>query len=376
MSLIGTLNGLREPLPSLSEMIDDLPSLPPNADFGDDIARAHHTLLSDADVEEKRRVFFQWVGRWQPCLFGRLAAHAAKGPAAAKGLEADICWLTDDDLARGADHVSATIQQARRRWKDRAEQGLASGFLIMFNSRRLAFAAPGKELLRLCLFLSDLYLIEHAPIRPDVIYTEAAPLRIEGRLHLFKVGCNIFYSGAHGTRNHDRRVPGGLMFSMNSPGHYANSLHARGFFDSLPDAIEFVRDTAFRSIGNGGLGASDVPSQSWHNRRREQQDGCPVRRLPSYVPPDFDPQSYSALYHTDVLVPTAVTVDGTRVGGPYESSGVEVWPNLLLDYITDERFPADHENYGQFQGHPVDDCNRYHNPWQAREAWNDEQFRY
>lgn len=364
---------------SLSKLIDELPQLPHDTDFGADINAAHQILFSGAPEAEKRKALLKWTGRWQPCLFGRLASHAEKGIAASKGLYAHLCWIDEDDISRGAEHVSSKIQRGRREWKDLAERGEASGFLIMFNSRRLAYAAPSKELVQLCIEVSNLYLIEHVPIQADVIYTEAVPLRnAEGKLELFKAGCNIFYAGAHRTRNHDRRLPGGLMFSMNSPGHYAQSLALRGL-STFDDALEFVRDTAFRSIGNGGLGAPEVESQSWHNKRIDTDitGVCPVRKLPSYVPENFDPTRYSALYHTDVLVPTDATCDGRLVRGSYEDNDeLEIWSHLILDYITDKVFPPDHLNYGLFHGQPIDECNKYHNPWPARKASNTELFEY
>ncbi|WP_027345439.1 hypothetical protein [Hamadaea tsunoensis] len=364
---------------SLDSLIDDLPQLPADTDFGPDIDRANLILLSDADRAEKRAAFWKWCARFTPCLFGRLSSHADKGIAPSKGLTAYLLWLDDADLALGATHVSAEIQRGRREFKDLAERGEASGFLIMINSARLAYAAPGQELIDVCVELSNLYLTEHAPIQQDVIYTEAVPLRTaEGQLTLFKAGCNIFYGGAHRTRNHDRRVPGGLLFSMNSPGHYAQSMHLRGLMPKLEDAIEFVRDTAYRSIGNGGLGVDGVASQSWHNRLAEGK--CPVQhdgKLPGYVPKDFDPARYSALYHTDVLVPTDATRDGRDVTGvAYEETDLEIWSHLILDYITDQRFPQDHLNYGLFHGHPTEDSNKYHNPWPARRAHNTELFEY
>lgn len=374
--LISTLVHRNESARELEELIHELPQLPPDTDFGDDIARAHEVLLADgaASEEDRRAALLRWVARDQPCLFGRLATQGAEGP---KGLGADLCWITEEDIARGRDHVSGRIQEARRAWKDRAEQGVSSGFLIMFNSPRLAYARPGPELVEVCLELSNLYLVEHAPIEPDVIYTEAVPFRrSDGALTLFKAGCNIFYTGAHRTVNHDRRLPGGLMFSMNSPGHYANSLHRRELQDTFEDATEFVRETAFRSIGNGGIGCPHMPSASWHNEADDRSEGVPERRRPSYIPRNFDPTRYSAVYHTDVLVPTAVTEDDRPVRESYDEVDAEVWPYLILNYITTEEFPEGHVNHGLFHGHEVEECAKYHNPWPPRVAHNRELFEY
>jgi hypothetical protein len=374
-SLIEILTQQPVDAPSLARQIEALPQLPPETSLGADIDAANRILLDPAvDEQAKRTELLAWIGRRQPCLFGRLAAHEAKGTAASKGLGINVCWISESDIADGADAVSAKIQHERRAWKDRAEVGAASGFLIMFNSAKLAFARPSRELLDLCLVVSNLYLVEHAPIRPDVIYTEAIPLRdADGQLGLFKAGCNIFYGGAHRTLNHDRRVPGGLLFSMNSPGHYANSLALRGLTPDFEEAVDFVRETAFRSIGNGGISHPAAASTSWHNRRIDGTE-LDERRRPAYVPPDFDPQRYSASYHTDVLVPTEVTIDDRLIDRPAEDG--EVWSFLILDYFSSALFPPDHVNYALFRSHPIEDCDKYHNPWASRVARNDASFLY
>jgi hypothetical protein len=354
---------------SFELQLASLPQLPQSMDFGEDINSIQETLLDiDTPEDEKRSLLWSWIGRSQPCMFGRLAANGAKH------LTADLCWIHASELSDPL-QVSRKIQRARRAWKDRAEQGLSSGFLIMFNHPRLAYAAPSSEFVVMSQMLSNLYLVEHAPIEPDVIYTEAVPLRRpDGQLTVFKAGCNIFNSGAHATRNHDRRIPGGLMFSMNSPGHYANSLTKCGH-ETFDDAIALIKKTAMTSIGNGGIGCPHTGSTSWHNHDEAEKTSIPwASRRPSHVPTAADESRYAALYHTDVLVATSVMSDERHVQAPFD--GEEVWPHLILDYITDEEFPADHVNYGLFHGHPIEDCGKYHNPWPARVAHNAELFVY
>jgi hypothetical protein len=374
--LIESLTGRPARQGTLSSQISALSQLTRDTSLGKDIDEANEVLLDPAvDEEAKRAELMRWISRSQPCLFGRLGAHGAKGPAASKGLGINVCWISEADIEKGSDHVSAKIQRERRQWKDRAETGNASGFLIMFSSADLAYARPSAELVEVCLAVSDLYLVEHAPIQADVIYTEAVPLRrADGQLTVFKAGCNIFYGGAHRTVNHDRRLPGGLMFSVNSPGHYANSLALRGITASLEEAIGFVRETAFRSVGNGGIGHPGASSTSWHNTVGGQHAALPAHHRPAYVPPNFDPARYSATYHTDVLVPTDVTSDARLTDGP--GHGNENWPYLMLDYITSKSFSADNVNYGLFHGHPIDDCDKYHNPWPSRVAHNSALFDY
>ena len=351
----------------LEELLRDLPQLPAEFSFGKDVDEANAVLLSDTVAEaDKEACFRRWASRFQPCLFGRLGAKRSNGIAY------DICWITESDLLWGSAHVEQKIQRARRSWKDRAYEGLSSGFLILFNAWQLCGARPGPALVAACRRLAGLYLTEFAPIEADLIYTEALPLRgVDGAVSLFKGGVNAFYGGAHGTLNHDRRVPGGLLISVNSPGHLANSLVHRGLAPDLGAAVAEIRDIAWRSIGNGGIGleAKRAQSCSWHSIDAHREPGtCPMRHRPRYVPENFGTEWYSALYHTDVLVPSAVTLDPTR---DPDRSGAEVWNHLSLDYLATNHYAESDDNYGMIHGHPVAEWARYQNPWRPSRAVND-----
>jgi hypothetical protein len=348
---------------SLDDMLNALDVYPDDHSFGADIDHCNAILLRDeVGTEEKIATFLKWSGRFQPCLFGRL------GSKNLKHIGIDMCWIDDAEIRRGDEHVRDKVQAARRHWKDRCAEGIAHGFLVMFSSRRLAYAKPGRALVEACRRVGDLYLPEFAPVEADVIYTEAMPLRVNGDLLLFKGGINLFYPSAHRTLNHDRRIPGGMMISSNSPGHYANSLVARGICKSLDEAVTDVRDIAWRSIGNGGHAEPRGQSSSWHNADPTRPPGqCPMRHRPQYVPENFDTKTYSAHYHTDVLVPTDVTVDDTI---DPDRGKAEEWRWLILDYITAEKAPADHVNHALFHGQPIAPEAIYHNPWPPRRAYN------
>ncbi|MFC3163524.1 hypothetical protein [Ciceribacter thiooxidans] len=349
---------------SLHELLEHAQRHEPDTSFGADIDAANAELLDPLKSREDRcAAFLNWASRHQPCLFGRLGARGMQG------IGIDVCWIDEAEIARGDDHVRDKIQRARRTWKENAAEGMAHGFLIMFNGPRLAFLKPGPSLLAICERIANLYLVEHAPVERDVIYTESLPLRSEG-LTLFKAGINIFYPSAHRTRNHDRRVPGGLMISVNSPGHWANSLVKGGLSGSLTEAIDRVMETAIRSIGNGGIGHEAMPSCSWHNREddpRALEERRRLPKLPRYVPDDYSQRAYGALYHTDVLVPTEVTLDGTI---DPEIPACEHWRHLILDYISEAECAPGHVNYALFHGHPIPEEAMFHNPWPPRRAVN------
>lgn len=349
--------------PSLNAMLDEVECHPRDHGFGEDIDQANAILLRNGVTkEEKVAAFLKWSGRYQPCLFGRL------GSKGLKHVGIDMCWIDDIDIGKGDDYVRDKVQASRRAWKDRCADGVTHGFLVMFNDRRLAYAKPGAQLVEISRRIGDLYLPEFAPVEADVIYTEAMPLKVKDELTLFKGGINIFYPSAHRTLNHDRRIPGGMMISTNSPGHFANSLVTRGFTESLEKAVDEVRDIAWRSIGNGGHGEPRGRSASWHNIDPDRPAGqCPMKHRPRYIPENFNTKTYSALYHTDVLVPSDVTVNGA-IDPDY--SKADVWQWLIIDYMTSKEFSADHVNHALFHGHPIAPEAIYHNPWPPRRAIN------
>jgi hypothetical protein len=347
----------------------DLPAIlsalgrhPEAISLGADIDLANVELLDPAiDPESKKIRFRQWAMRHQPCLFGRLGA---KGVA---GVRYDICWIDRATLCQGSAWVSQLIQQAREDWKGRAAQGLSHGFLIMFNAPELAFARHGTQLLEACRVLCDLFLIEHAPVAPDTIYTESVPFQqANGDTICLRGGINVFYGSAHRTRNHDRRVPGGILVSVNSPGLLAHSLVKRGLAPDLEAALNRVRNLAWASIGNGGLSLDKQGASSctWHNRDASRPQGqCPMKHRPSHVPEDFSSDYYSALYHTDVLLPSSVMSD-QRGDNPRDVG--EIWPQLDFEYLSTHKHTEDHENHGFVHGKPVEPDMTYRHKWAPR----------
>jgi hypothetical protein len=368
--LFGSAIKVRE-CESLDQIIGSMEMYPEGTSLGADIDAVHRTMLdSGADEEACYSAFMAWMARYQPCLFGRLGARGTKG------VSYDVCWITTEDIRAGDLHVSDKIQRARRAWKDRAADGLCSGFLIMFHDPRLTRVKPGPRLLEACRRACELYVVENAPLQSDTIYTEAIPLRMQGGYGVFKGGINVFYPTAHRTLNHDRRVPGGIVISVNSPGHLANSMVAKGLMPSLPEAIQWIYDVAMHSIGNGGIGHDGRPSSSWHNTVSEPGDlasRCPMSHRPAHVPENYSGRLYSATCHTDVLLPTYVTVKEEL---DPDITKHETWPWLIIDYISDRETPPDHINYGFFHPHPILPEARYHNPWPPRAAHNAPMFTY
>ena len=328
---------------------------PADHSFGADIDEAHHVLLSDcASDEEKRATLAKWIAARSPCLFGRMGAKGSKG------LTLTVAWLAQEDIEKGDKHLQDKIQIARREWKDKAATGCTSAFVIVFNDKRLANAVPNAKFLHVMQRLGGLYLVEHRPLLTDVIYTEAIPLNDDGRWFLFKGGVNVFYPSAHRTLNHDRRVPGWLGFSINSPGHLANSLAMRDLRPSFCDAVDETLNLALLSIGRGGIGDAEQESCSWHNMDDKSAGRCPVR---NGLADNVSLTRYSAVYHTDVLFPLEATLSID-----FEKDHQSTWDNLVLDYISPTQHSKSHVNYGLYRGHAIMPADKYSNPWLGREA--------
>ena len=349
----------------IEDLLADLPQLPGDTSFGADIDEVNRLVLDqDLSSEAKAQHLKRWVStRFQPCILGRLGAKDHQGIAF------DVCWIDRATLLKGSSHVRSVLQAARRDWKQRTKAGATHGLLVMFNAPELAFAQPGPQLLEACRKLSDLYLVEYAPVEPDVIYQEAVPLEHnDGQLALYKATVTLFYTSAHRTRAHDRRVPGGLMMTVVSVGQLANSLVTRGLSENLEQAVKKTQDLALRSIGNGGLGHEGTQSSTWHNLEGPWDSAtCPIAHRPRYVPENFSARRYSSAYHTDVLVPTAVTLDGRLDQGREE---VEIWPDLRIDYFHVEKIDGAEHDHGVFDPHPIRPEAIYHNPWPPLRAIN------
>lgn len=356
-------------VPDLAAMLAKLATSSEPVSLGADIDTANVALLDPGvGVEEKQRRFRQWASRYQPCMFGRLGS---KGVA---GIRYDICWIDRAALYRGRAHVTHLIQQARLEWKERAALGLSHGFLVMFNAAELAFLPHGAGLLATCRLLCDLFLVEHAPVATDTIYSESLPMHMDDdSVVCLRGGINVFYGSAHRTRNHDRRVPGGIMISVNSPGLFAHSLVKRGLATDLAAALERVRNLAWASIGNGGISRDQHSAQScsWHNADASRNIGrCPMKHRPPHVPENFSTDRYSALYHTDVLLPSNVMLDPrqdmSRQDMSHESG--KVWRQLDFEYLSALERDTDHENFGFVQGQQVQRETQYQHRWAPRLA--------
>jgi hypothetical protein len=274
--------------------------------FSETFDEAHRALLSSHDQVARESLMGQWLRRYQPCLFGRIAAK--------EGL-ISYCFLTEHDLSLGRQHVQDAIQAARLEWTRAAYQGQKSAFVICLLSDDLARATPDQTVLSLAMSLASLYLL--TAIRPDEIYLEEVFLEMPSFARTtwrWSAGVNYFSAHADGRWWQDHRIPGGIALSVNSVGHLvkssaigraqqtlAQSLDIQGDpwlptkVDSLGEALEF----AMRTIDL----ATDAASgrATWLNSA-EAGERCPIT-----LPPNLEGKSctqYGGYYHTDITLPS------------------------------------------------------------------------
>lgn len=343
-------------------VVDVLVSLPERegelVSYGDDIDKANELLFSETSKSKKEAILLSWIKLSQPCMLGRIAASNKKN------LKLKVFVIDENDVAQGIVHLETYLQMCRKTWKQACAKGESDAVLYFFNLRKLVVTPPSEALVEIFKGLSDLIFHEYAPVSTDVIYTEAVPLVLNGRLFLYKAGVNFFHTTAHNTANHDRRVPGGAVISINSVGHYANNLIRAGLASDLDAAIASIRKLAWQSIGNGGVSLGKEMTTSWHNA--DPANTCPLHERPSTVPEGFSIKNYSAWYHTDVLIPERLTRNITTVGDPC----LEQWKWLTIEYFTSRQYELGAIDFGMFHGYPVDLEALLFNPFPPIRAMN------
>src|SRR5580692_2535214 len=76
--------------------------------FSPDVAEVNAKLFATNDSAVVREEILKWLGRWQPCLFGKIAARRGA---------LSTCILFDADIRSKSDEwISDQIQSARLEW--------------------------------------------------------------------------------------------------------------------------------------------------------------------------------------------------------------------------------------------------------------------
>ncbi len=273
--------------------------------FSKDVENANGDLFRLAAARERASTLAAWLGQYQPCFFGKLAAK--------KG-QVEFCVLDRNDLQQGNDHVAAEIAQAKRRWTNRAFDGHSSAFVIAVVDRDVAGAMPDESLLGLARCLLALYVLEDE-IETNRVYHDLIYLKKPGSdttTWRWKVGINFF--GAQGDRRwwNDHRFPGGFAFSMNSVGHMVKSTIVSRAMDNLDKALDVqivdweygalddlikAHRLAMRTIANA---SNAVSGKATELAPRLAAEKCPE------LPAEFQEKScldYFGWYDTDETLP-------------------------------------------------------------------------
>ena len=117
--------------------------------FSPEIEAANHRLFScDTADSEIDGVVSEWLARFQPCLFGRIAARTG---------HLTYCFLKDSDLSLSDEHIQDTIQTARTAWTREGFYGRKSGFVILAISEPIATAVPDEIVKQIARLLTDLH---------------------------------------------------------------------------------------------------------------------------------------------------------------------------------------------------------------------------
>jgi hypothetical protein len=159
--------------------------------FSDETREATDKLLDPScTVDQAKTVLNSWLERYQPCLFGRVAA---------KLQDVHFCILTPVDLQGSDESIQAKIQDSRRLWTREAFHGNGSAFLIAALSRDIAEALPGECSQRLAERLCSLYLLK--PVYADLIYNDEIFLEVPtNQRATWRWLCGVNYFCAQGDR--------------------------------------------------------------------------------------------------------------------------------------------------------------------------------
>jgi hypothetical protein len=270
---------------------------------------------SDAEHADSLR---EWLRKYQPCIFGRIAAGDPD--------LVSFCILTERDLVKNDQAISDKIQRYRRNWKRQAYSGNKSAFVVAALLPVITSERPDKALLDLAMRLCELYLLKE-DIRPDEILLDRIPLETTSKPRQYRewdTGVNFFSPQGDRRWWHDHRIPGGIVFSVNSVGHMAKSGARRNLIaqfehgervpvgvrgklkiDSLGTALIY----AMRTIANAQSTLSGKATCLVDLSKDEfeiAEPRCPVR-LDEFLPPNLakkDYRKYKGWYHTDVTIPS------------------------------------------------------------------------
>ncbi|MCA1568647.1 MAG: hypothetical protein LC803_23975 [Acidobacteria bacterium] len=283
-----------------------------NVGFSQEIELSNQLLFDPRTTEDQAAdVVNNWLQKYQPCLFGRIAAKL--------GI-ISYCVLTDADLTQSDQFIADKIQSARTQWTADGFEGKKSAFVVLAISSKLALAPPNKIVKEIAQRLGSLYLQRN--VKADKIYLDEIFLEKPGRLRtawMWPTGVNYFSAQGDKLWWQDHRIPGGIAFSVNSVGHMvksgilANSMKelerllgapAEGWIPSKVDSLDKALELAMRTIGMASETISGKATELLPLERggKSKLKECPVN-LPSFLAAKNFCE-YKGYYHTDYTLPS------------------------------------------------------------------------
>lgn len=279
--------------------------------FSEEMAKAQEALWrSSASDADRCSALADWIGQYQPCLFGRMAA---------KLRFLRFCVIPEATLLESDEAVRDQIQRARTEWTGDAYKGECSGFVVLAVSERIARAKPSSTLLELACRLCSLYLLDE--IVPDKIFHDTIELEKPGPERVawtWKAGVNYFSAQGDQRWWHDHRIPGGIAFSTNSVGHMVKSgilatamrevdaalgVKTEEWSLSKVDSLHKAHVLAMQTIGLAADTVSGKATQLLSSPIGTGPAATRIAGLPSVLQ-EKDTTKYIGYYHTDVTVPS------------------------------------------------------------------------
>jgi hypothetical protein len=234
--------------------------------FSDDIKVACEVLLNPfASTEQSKEAIYAWLSKFQPCLFGRIAA---------KDRKIFISLVDENLIKKGDDAVKAKIINDKKKWKHwSASATFEHSFLLLVISTRLFNAEPNRAMELLAQRFESLVAIENS-IDPEGnrISNEWLYLKHPSthRFYKFRVNLDFFSSAGDKRWWHDHRIPGGFAFTLNSLGHMARY---REWYGTDTDPSTWAAKTAMMTI----QAAFNHPSFGKATNLLDLKDGKPLK---------------------------------------------------------------------------------------------------
>jgi hypothetical protein len=266
--------------------------------FSDDVRAVHQVLFHPyADDVDRQEALAAWFQRYQPCLFGRIAAVANA---------LHYIFLTDDDLREADQHIAERIQQGRRAWWQRSvspRTGISSpahGLVLSVVSQRVSLAEPNGVLQTLAEELLRLWNCSTTTEPQGKVHWEDLFLENPSARTFVRFTFSVDFFAAAGDRRwwHDHRIPGGIGFTANSVGHMRRY---REWYEHKGDQREWLLETAMGTIER----AAETPygRATWlrplvDGRPFVTEIACPFHDIKSNLA-DYDWTRYAGHLHTD-----------------------------------------------------------------------------